>query len=182
MACHMVRLKEQLVVMGSAVLLAPGSAVECDTPGPEMPCVASDHHWYAPSPTDGSGGVSVPSAWILSATVSRLTMSAERSSMAAFGLQIVQLFCGGRLQKGGCGVPASTQRPVGVWWMRPLDASSSSVCSGSVGSQLHVVTALKRKAPAAQRHVGGVCPLLICEPAMAHTSFAPAPPEPHGHV
>ena len=40
-----VLLKEQEVVMGSAVLLAPGRALEWCTPGPPMPCVASLHHW-----------------------------------------------------------------------------------------------------------------------------------------
>ncbi len=44
-ACHMLRLKEQLVVMGSAVLDAPGYCALWCTPGPPRPCVASDHHW-----------------------------------------------------------------------------------------------------------------------------------------
>ena len=44
-ACHRERLKEQLVVMGRAVLVAPGSVALWCTPGPLMPCVASDHHW-----------------------------------------------------------------------------------------------------------------------------------------
>ena len=39
-ACHSDRLKEQLVVMGSAVLVAPGSVALWCTPGPDRPCVA----------------------------------------------------------------------------------------------------------------------------------------------
>ena len=60
--------------------------------------------------------------------------------------------------------------------------SSSSDCSGSFVLQSQVVTALKMDVPAAQRHVGVDWPLLICEPEMTHSSFAPAPPEPQGHV
>jgi len=40
-ARHMLRLKAQLVVIGSAVLVAPGYAALWCVPGPASPCVAS---------------------------------------------------------------------------------------------------------------------------------------------
>lgn len=73
-------------------------------------------------PMDGRKGVPVPSAWYLSARLSRETMSAVRSSTAAFGLQNVHDACSGMPQYGGTGEPPSTQRPEGVWTMRPVDA------------------------------------------------------------
>jgi hypothetical protein len=44
-AVHIDLLKEQDVVMGSAVLDAPGRFALWLTPGPDRPCVASLHHW-----------------------------------------------------------------------------------------------------------------------------------------
>jgi len=116
---HSERLNEQLVVIGSAVLLAAGSLGVYDTC--EMPCVASLHQLYEGRPTLGSAGAPVPSAWILSASDMRATMSAARSSRDADVSQTVVLARAGSLHQRCCVAP-STHRPLAVCVMRPVAA------------------------------------------------------------
>jgi hypothetical protein len=125
----------------------------------------------------------VTSDCILSATLSRLTMSAARSSSAASGLQKVHVLRGGVAHQfeGGIGLPPSTQRPEPVCVMRPVLASNKSICSGSPVLHVFVDTREPTEVEVAARHVAGVCPDFICEPVTIHTSFAPEP-WPHGHV
>jgi len=76
---------------------------------------------YAGKPTDGSAGAPVPSAWILSASDRRATMSAARALMSALLSQIVQLARVESMQYSIL-VSASTHRPLAVCVMMPVAA------------------------------------------------------------
>lgn len=134
--------------------------------------------------TEGRKGVCVPRAEILSARLSRETMSAARSSIAALGSQKVQLAWSPTLQKtcGGSGDPPSTHRPEGTCTIWPLVAEYASCWFGSDAEHSAVVTAVPFViGEIAARHVGGVCMLLI-ESADTTKSSLSFEPRPHGYV
>ena len=88
---HSVRLKEQLVVMGSAMLVAG--------PPPLTPCVASVHQLYPTSPRCGSAGCPCTVRDTLSASVRRDSRSAARASRLSAWLQMGQPACDAFAQK-----------------------------------------------------------------------------------
>ena len=183
-AFHSVRLKAQLVVMGSAVLEAGRSP-----PGRRlMPCAASCHQSYAGKPTLGSGGVCVTSAASLSATERRPTRSAARASSPAAGSHTAHAACPATSQKPSTREPASTQRPVGPCVMRPVEAEKARLCAGADAS--HTAVVIKVPAPGgaspgkpATRHMPGVASRDWMKDApRVHASLVPAPSCPQGHV